>query len=421
MNVAGATGARSEWKAGWPVVMASMFGFAIPATYVYSVGALIAPLQAEYGWSRAQITAGLSILTLTGGLLAPVVGIYVDRWGPRRIALPGALAMFAAYNLITLTTSDIRVWWGLWFLMTFAALGVKPGVWTTAVASTFEKSRGLAMAAALCGSGIGSALVPILATLLIDRYGWRSAVPMLSGLIAVVIFPILWFGMHSGADRRIRARREARDPGPALTGVEARQAFLSVRFVKIAFAGFVFTVVGMGLGANIIPIFTSFGMTRAQAAQIAGVSGMSAIVGRLCTGWLLDRFNANLVGGLFMLLPVASFLILLGAPGHVPMSMAAIFIFGLTVGAEIDIIAFLTAQQFGTMRFGTIFGAITGLWSLATATGPLFVSYVFDATGSYVPAIRMLIPTVVSGALCILFLGRPPAFDEAPGERATAR
>lgn len=409
--------AREEWRRGWPVVLASLFGFAIPTTFIYSMGSLIAPIEAEYGWSRGEISAGLSILTLTGAVLSPFVGMAIDRFGPRRIGLPGALLMFSSFGIITLTTADVRVWWALWFVLTLAALWVKPMVWTTAVASTFTRSRGLALAVTVCGSGVGSAIVPLLSTWLIDHYGWRAAVPMMSGIIGVVVLPILYFGLHSGADERARGPVDAAQAAPMAPGMSAREVFTSVRFLKIGLAGFAFTLGGMGLGTNFIPIFTSFGIGRGEAAAIAGISGISAIAGRLITGAMLDRWNANLIGGVCMLLPIISCLLLLWSPGNVAVAAFAILIFGLTNGAEVDIIAFLTAQQFGTARYGTIFGVIAALWAFATSAGPLIVNHIYDVTGGYALALQLLMPVFVIGALAILTLGKPPHFDE-PAEAA---
>ncbi|MBV1917398.1 MAG: MFS transporter [Sphingomonadaceae bacterium] len=406
---------RQEWKAGWPVAIASLFGFSIPTIYVYSIGSFIAPLEMEFGWSRFQITAGLSMLTLTSAIFAPFVGMVVDRVGPRRVALPGALLLFSCFGLISLTTEDIWVWWGLWLLLAFGAVGCKPTVWTTAVASTFERGRGFALAVALAGSGLGTAVIPLLSTWLIDNYGWRSAPPIMSVIVGVIIFPILYFGLHSGADKESGARRshqpEIETVGKVRTGMGAKEAFLSPNFAKIAFASFTFTLAGVGLAANFVPIMTYFGLSRGEAASIAGLAGISTIAGRLIAGQLLDRFNTNIVSAVSFLLPIISCVLLLWEPVTVPMTILAIMIFGFSLGSEIDIIAFLTAQQFGTVRYGTIFGVISGLWSLATASGPLLFSYIYDVTGGYDLAIKLIVPIFVLSSLCVLTLGKPPKFD----------
>ena len=149
--------ADSEWKTGWPVVLASLAGFTLISFYTFSFGAFIAPIEEEFGWSRAQISIGLSVITITAGLLTPLLGWVVDKLGPRRVGLPGAISYALTYGLLGLTTDNIWTWWGIWFLLSFTIIGIKPLVWTTAVASTFQRNRGLALAIALCGGGIASA------------------------------------------------------------------------------------------------------------------------------------------------------------------------------------------------------------------------------------------------------------------------
>ncbi len=399
---------RQEWSAGWPVVIASLFGFALPTIYVYSVGSLIAPLEVEFGWTRAQISSGLSVVTLMGAILSPFVGVLIDRIGPRRIALPGALLLCGSFGIISLANGSLWQWWLLWFLLVFVAAGLKPVVWSLSVASTFEKGRGFALAVALSGSGLGLAVMPLLSIWIIDNYGWRAAPPLLGLIVGVVVVPILYFGLHSGADAASKARRSGSDKvQPAKAGVDARTALLSGRFFRLAVASFLATVTGVGLGTNYVPVLTDLGLDRSEAAATAGLAGIASIIGRLATGVLLDRYRANLVGDICVLLPLISCFLLLSSTVTIPIAMIAVFLFGCALGAEIDIIAYLTAEQFGTARYGTIFGVIAGLWSLATAIGPLAISYVYDVTGSYDLVIWLIIPAIVVTSLCLFSLRRP--------------
>lgn len=421
MNPPPAT-ARQEWIAGWPVVIASLFGFALPTIYVYSLGSFIAPLEAEFGWTRAQISSGLSVVTLMGAILSPLVGIIIDRIGPRRIALPGALLLCASFGIISLANGVLWQWWLLWFLLAFVAAGLKPVVWSLSVASTFEKGRGFALAVALSGSGLGLTIMPLLSIWLIDSYGWRATPPILGLIVGLVVIPILYFGLHSGADIASRARRSEPDQSlPAQAGIDARRALLSGRFLKLAVASFLATVTGVGLGTNYIPVLSDLGMARSEAAAMAGVAGIASIIGRLVTGVLLDRYRANIVGGICVLLPLVSCFLLLSEPVSIPAAMVAVFLFGCALGAEIDIIAYLTAEQFGTVRYGTIFGVVAGLWSLATAIGPVTISYIYDVTGSYNLAIWLIIPAILVTSLCLFSLGKPlPANAGRLGAEAVA-
>ena len=118
-----------------------------------------------------------------------------------------------------------------------------------------------------------------------------------------------------------------------------------------------------------------------------------------------------------MLLPVVSCLLLLGSPGNVPVAILAAVVIGVALGSEVDVIAFLTAKQFGTLRYGTIFGVMSGLWSVATATGPFLVNRSYDVTGSYVTAIEVAIPLFIVTSLLLFSLGKAPDFGR---EESTA-
>lgn len=408
-----ATGdARNEWKSGWPVVAASLAGFTLISFYTFSFGAFIGPIEKEFGWSRAQISIGLTVITVSAGLLTPVLGMVVDRFGPRRVGLPGALSYAATYGLLGLTTANIWSWWGLWFLLAFTVIGIKPLVWTTAVASTFDRNRGFALAIALCGGGLTQAFAPAYSTWAIDSFGWRGAYPFLAISMGLVVFPILFWGLHSGADKGKGARRDDAGPQPALHGLSAREALRTGQFVKLAVAAFAFTVAAIGIVPNLMPILISFDYGRNEAAAVAGVAGIASICGRLGTGALLDRFNPNLVAGTVVLLPVASCLLLLAAPGSVAVAIAAVAIFGLALGSEVDVIAFLTARQFGTRHYGVIFGVISGLWAIATGTGPTLVNRIYDLTGGYELALQLVIPLFALTSLLLYTLGKPLSFPE---------
>jgi MFS family permease len=414
--------ADSEWRTGWPVVAASMVGFMLASFYTYTFGAFIAPIEQEFGWSRAQISIGLSVITLSAAVLTPILGWVVDKLGPRRVGLPGAVAFALTYGLLGLTTDNIWTWWGIWFLLSFTIVGIKPLVWTTAVASTFQRNRGLALAVALCGGGLASAFGPSLSTWAIDAFGWRAAYPFLALSLGVVVVPILYFGLHSGSDKAKRALEAGAPPqeARALYGMRWKEAMLSWKFAKLATAAFVFTVAAIGIVPNLLPILVSFDFGRTEAAAIAGMAGIASIVGRLVTGYLLDRFSPNVVAGIVVLIPVASCLLLISAPGSTAVAIVAVAIIGVSLGSEVDVMAFMTARHFGTRAYGVIFGVISGLWAVATGLGPTIANRIYDVTGGYELALELAIPLFVLTSGLLFALGRAPDFetDQAPAEKA---
>lgn len=386
----------------------------IGSAMMYSLGAFVAPIEEEFGWSRAQISLGLTVTTLAGAALAPFSGMMLDRWGPRRIALPGAIVALGTIAMLSLATNSIAVWLGLWLLLSLGAIGVTPTIWTMAVASNFDKARGLAMAVALCGSSVAAVIMPILATWLIDTYGWRSAFPMISLIVGIALWPILFFFLRSKADDTANARgRAAVKQAPAGPGVQnVRDAVLSLQFIKLALAAFIFTACAIGLVSNLIPVMSSLDFSRGEAAAIAGLLGLASFAGRLITGYLIDRYDSNMIAGALVSFPVISCVILLNAHGDPVLAALAVVILGLSLGAEVDVVAYLAAEKFGTARFGTIFGFIASSWYLATAIGPVLISLVYDLTGTYNMALYVAMPLFALVSLLLFTLGKPLPFDE---------
>lgn len=407
--------AKREWAVGWPLAVACLAGMTIGSAMMYSLGAFVAPIEAEFGWSRAQITLGLTVTTLAGAALAPFAGVMLDRWGPRRIALPGSIVALGTIAMLSLATDNFAVWLGLWFLLSLGAIGVTPTIWTMAVASNFDKSRGLAIALAFCGSSVSAVIMPILATWLIDTYGWRSAFPMISVIVLVVLWPILFLALRSKADETAGAG--GRDPekpaaplGPGVLNI--RDAVFSPQFIKLALAAFLFTACAIGLVSNLIPVMSSLDFSRGEAAAIAGLLGIASFSGRLITGYLIDRYDSNMIAGALVSFPVLSCIILLGAHGDPLMAAVAVIILGLSLGAEVDVIAYLAAEKFGTARYGTIFGFVASSWYLATAVGPVLISLVYDLTGTYDMALYVAMPLFALVSLLLFTLGKPLPFDE---------
>ncbi len=407
--------AKREWALGWPLAVACLAGMTIGSTMMYALGAFVVPIEEEFGWSRAQISLGLTVTTLAGAALAPFAGMMIDRWGPRRIALPGSIAALCTIAMLSLATDSMAVWLGLWLLLSVGAIGVTPTIWTMAVASNFDRARGLAMAVALCGSSVAAVIMPILATWLIDTYGWRSAFPMISLIVGIVLWPILFFFLRSKADDAAKAgvHVAAKQTAPTGPGVQnVRDAVLSPQFIKLALAAFIFTACAIGVVANLIPVMSSLEFSRTEAAAIAGLLGIASFSGRLITGYLIDRYDSNMIAGALVSFPVVSCVILLNAHGDPLLAAIAVIILGLSLGAEVDVVAYLAAEKFGTARYGTIFGFIASSWYLATAVGPVLVSLVYDLTGTYHMALYVSIPLFALVSLLLFTLGKPLPFDE---------
>lgn len=406
---------RKEWRLAWTLPLVSAVGYGIGVAHNYSFGVFILPLEHQFGWSRTAITGGLLMYSIANVTLSFLLGMMIDRWGARRIALPGMAVYCAAIAGLSLVGSSIWSWWGLWVILGLSTLFVNSTLWSTAVVSRFDRSRGLALAVTLCGGGLSAIVVPLLANYLVDKLEWRLAYVALGGTLAAVALPLLFLFFR---DRRDVVRDKGAHAAAAqvteVGGYTLREALRSPRYLKLATATTLMLLCLLAMFINLVPILVSHGVSRDVAAGLAGLSGLGSIVGRLCAGWLLDRVNGALIGGIAFAMPILTALLLLF--GGAPVAALAAFLLGLTVGTEMDVIGYLTSRYFGLRNFGAVFGSVIGLMSLATGLGPLLGNLIYDKFHSYEYLLIGIIPVFAISSWLIFSLGAYPEFD-APEEK----
>jgi MFS family permease len=400
--------AFKEWRQFGTLPVAAAIGYSTAVLHTYGIGAFVAPLQQEFSWSRAQIAGGITIAGLTGAALSVPMGMLVDRIGPRIVGLTGVLLMTGAFAMLGSATGSSANWLSLWCLIAFANLWLQATVWTSAVGSRFEKSRGLAFAITLSGASLSAAVFPVLSTWLIGAYGWRSAFAAMGGIWAAVVLPVMLLFFRGAQDGpRKQGSAPAKAAASALPGVSVREGLRSPVFYKLLLASGLFTFTALGIVVHFVPILKDRGADPLAAAGIASLVGLFSLFGRLGTGFLLDRLPAQRVGAVVFLLPIVA-CALLYFDGANPMSQSiAAAAFGLTLGAEVDVIAYLMSRHFGLKHFGVLFGAITGALALGSAFGPLAAGAAFDHYAGYAPFLLLTMALMAASSLALATLGQP--------------
>jgi predicted MFS family arabinose efflux permease len=290
---------------------------------------------------------------------------------------------------------------------------VKPTVWAGAVASRFDASRGLALAVTISGSGIAGAVIPLLVTWLIAHFGWRSGFFGLGAFWALLLLPflILFFrGKQDGGGRRAADNQE--NTSSQLAGLTVEEGLRSPAFYKLSIAGMAFAFVITALVVHFVPILQGIGLNRMAAASIAGLIGLASIAGRLGTGILIDRFRADRVATIVFLLPALAALLLLSGGGAALFSLAALIV-GLSMGAELDVIIYLSTRHIGLKRFGVLFAMLLVGLSIGTGLGPIVAGAFFDQFGTYKHFLLLVFPLVIFGSLLIATLGPYPDHEVA--------
>lgn len=398
---------KSEWRDGWPLVLTAALGCAFAASHAVTMGTFVGPLTAEFGWSRGEVTAGVSIGALGSILLVPALGRIVDKIGARKIGLLGPPAYAAGLLLISFCGPSIYGWYAAWIIMAILSLCISPLVWTMAVASRFEKSRGLALAFVLAGMSVGAAVFPLAAATLIENFGWRVAYRANALAAVAIVLPLALAFLRDARDIRATKAEQIPSSDADVPGLSLKEAFQTRTFWQIVAMLALVAGVYNAIYQHFQPMMTDAGMTAMEAAAIAGIIGPVSFAARLLTGYLLDRVSPPLVAAIAFAIPIASCLLLIGFDGDPVIAGIAIACCALASGAEIDMIAYLGARYFGMKNYGAIYGVIFAGHTVGWALFPPLAGAVFDHTGSYDTALIAMAVLLGAAVMLAATLGNP--------------
>lgn len=366
---------------GWRVVAASAvaLSMSIGPLLVYSFSLFVKPLTAEFGWTRGEVSVGSTLINLLGAVVAPMMGRLLDRWGSRRIMLLGHAGLGTTAVLLSLLTPHLWHFYLLYGLAGVIGAGSSPVPYARLVAQWFVRRRGTALGIVMAGVGAGSFAVPLLTAAAMAAYGWRGAY-LLIGLLAVVVpVPLILVVM--------RESPAVTQKGAAPEGMSRRLAMRSGLYWRMTAAFFIVAMCSNAVLAHLSPLLVDAGMPSSAAALAISIFGLSAIVGRVGTGWLVDRIFAGRVAAvLFSGLAIGMALLAYGRLGY-----AASVLIGLALGAEVDIMPYLISRYFGFLAFGEIYGFTFSAFTLGMAIGPVVMGYGFDLAGGYRAPIGLLV------------------------------
>lgn len=397
--------AAAEWRDYWPLTVAAMVGYSIIGLQSYAFGPFVSSLEQEFGWTRAQAMLGVSVSNGVGVFLNILIGMIVDRLGPRRVGLTGLFVKGGAFALLATATGTLLNWSLLWGILAVGVVLVQSTVWTKAVAGRFDQSRGLAMAVVLSGTPITAMIAPVLGTFLIENYGWRVGFVGVGLSWLAVSLPVVFFLFrdgNNGKDTAESATALGEHPGLTLSEGIRTRAFAGL---VISFGAFSFY--NMAIATNLVPLLGETGISPMEAAGIASIMGVAGIIARLLVGFLLDRWAGNIIGMFCQFLPVLGCAILLLDAPSVLLLSVAVASFGIATGAEVDAALYLATRHFGLKAFAALFGAIITFGAVNAAISPYIAGRLHDATGTYDVLLMVIMVVMTIGAIAIGATGRP--------------
>lgn len=364
-----------EIRQHWKILSGCFAGIAcgISSLWFYSIGLFLKPMAGEFGWSRGQASLGPLIGILALGFISPFVGRIIDRYGARRTALVSMTGLALAFSLLGLFTNSLPAYLALTLLLAFLGSASSPISFTRILVERFSRQRGLALGIAITGTGVGAVLTPIFITRWLGTLGWRDTYLCLA-LVVLGCIPVVGVLLRG-------AGAAANDANARRTSSGDYHLYLSPQFIRL---GAIFLLCSLGIFGtivHIVPMLTDRGLSAVDAARYASALGGAVIAGRICTGALLDRFEANRLAALLFLL--SGFGMAMLATGHPSLTMVGTMLAGFAIGAELDLAAYLISHTFSMARYGTAFGGIYACVSLGGGVGPLLAGAMFDSNGSY--------------------------------------
>jgi predicted MFS family arabinose efflux permease len=379
---------------GWRVVAASAVGVFVSfaSLLVYTFGIFLKPLAEEFAWSREAVSAAFGIAAMMVALCSPPLGYLFDRFGPRRIILPCLTVFGCTFASLALLTPRLWHLYAVFVVLGMVANGTAQMAYSRAVSSWFQQRRGLALAVMMCGGAVGAMVLPPTAQALIRLVGWRGAAAAL-GLASLAI------GLPTVA--AFIRERPARGSGHAdrRTGATVREGLMSRGFWILVTVLFFASVAQNGAIAHLSALLTDRGVSAGGGAVALSAMGGASLLGRLVTGWLLDRFFAARVSFVLLVMAALGTFLLAGAQS-LPVGVLAAVLIGFGMGGEADVIPYMLSRYFGLRSFATLYGLTWTAYACAGAIGPVLMGKAFDSTGSY----EALLVRLAGGMLAVATL-----------------
>ena len=402
---------------GWWIVGAAIVCQALPSGLLQNAfGTYVVLLGRDYGWSRTTLAGAFSFMRVEEGLLGPLQGWMLDRWGPRRVMQVGML-IFGGGFFIFARIDSIAGFYGAFLTMAIGSSMAGFLSLTTAIVNWFDRKRSLAMGLALLGGAVGGLILPPVVYAL-DLWGWRAVANGCGVIVLALGLPVVQLIRHrpeqygllpDGRAPELAADGSVIDPGERVDdeSFTTREAMRTRAFWLISLAHMasvlVVSVVQVHFTAHVTE---SLGYSLQLAAAVVTAQTVTNLIGRPLGGWMADRTGSRFV--IFLAMIGHALALLLLAYGHARwMVFAFALLNGLAWGVRVPVIVSMRAEYFGSRSFGSIMGMSSMVVTAAAVVAPVVAGLAFDAFGSYTLVFTVLAVLAGLGSLFLVFLPPP--------------
>jgi MFS family permease len=393
---------------GWVIVGVTLVSFAFWFGIRTSFSVFYVALLEEFGWDRADSAGVQSAALICYTLLSPAVGVLIDRFGPRRVMIPGILLLAAGLLLCFFieTLGQFYLFFGIIAGSGNTCIGVIS--YSVILAHWFEKKRGMASGIAASGIGIGTFTLVPMCQHFISALGWRMTFVLLGALVLMIVFPLnAVFLRHKPRElglfidgRSGGGAADDTDPGgEALVRPAAdwtiRRALGSVHFWALLAFPFLSASGLFIILVHNVTFLVDHGVDKMAAAYMFAMAAVFSTLSRIFWGWLSDRSGREITftTGAFFLCLGAGSLLMYDAAGTDGFVYTFFIFFGMGWGVLAPMFMAVAADLFKGRAFGLIFGFVEACIGAAGALGSWAAGLIFDITRSY----RMAFTTAIAG------------------------
>jgi MFS family permease len=400
---------RPKYFYGYNVV-ASGFGIqAVGIGTFVAFGVFFKPLLADFDWSRATLSGAQSLALLTAGFLGILVGRLNDKLGPRIVMTVAGVF----FGLGLLLMSGLNSLWQLYLfygLVTGIGMSAVDIVPLSTIARWFMRRRGIMTGIAKVGTGTGQFIIPLVASLLIVAYGWRTSYIIIGAVAMVLLVAIGQLLRRDPASRGLLPDgdnvSQTEGSKSAVTGNYFREALRTRQFWTICLTYLATMFCLLTIMVHIVPHATDIGISSTTAAGILSAIGGISMVGRFVTGVAIDRIGNRRSAIICFIMLLAAFLWMQVAIEFWMLILFAV-VYGIAHGGLFTVISPIVAEYFGVRTHGALFGIVFFSSMVGGAIGPVIAGHIFDTTQSYSLAFWVCTAVVALAMGLVISLGRP--------------
>ena len=381
--------------------------------WMQSYGAYVVLLQDEFGWSSALVAGAFALTRVESGVLGPLQGWLVDRYGPRPVLRIGIIVFALGFFLFSFVDSILTFYIAFGLIAVGSSLGGFATVMVSLV-NWFSQHRAKAVSISQMGYSLGGLCIPLV-VLSLEIHGWRVTAQISGCLVLIVGLPLVQVVRHRPSEIGETADGMAEsvvDPGAARKlfsdrDFTAREAMRSHSFWMLSAGHACALLVVSAVMVHLVSHLTShleFSLT--QAGFVVMLMTGFQMFGQLCGGYLGDRFNKRLLC-IGCMVGHSLGLLLVAFSVNTLMVVLAVMLHGMAWGIRGPLMVALRADYFGPSSFGTIMGFSSMIVMFGMFTGPIFAGYMADLHGNYELGFSYLAAGAFVGSFCF-YAATPP-------------